>query len=127
MSVSLGCFSTYIGVQSLIYAELFPVILAMESSLERNWRKVWFECDSILVMEAFKNPSLVPWRLRRNSCANLLVNHRTHSRISFFWWDNVPFFVRTKYLRNRHTLPTYIGFLDFVHGFWSSLVPHLVR
>ncbi|KAL5164448.1 hypothetical protein HKD37_18G049772 [Glycine soja] len=66
MSVSLGCFSTYIGVQSLIYAELFPVILAMESSLERNWRKVWFECDSILVMEAFKNPSLVPWRLRRH-------------------------------------------------------------
>jgi len=33
---SLGCFSAYIGFQSLLYVELFAVILAIQYALERN-------------------------------------------------------------------------------------------
>jgi len=46
------------------------VVLSLEtirvSSLvvvDRNWSKFWFESDWTVVVEAFKNASLVPWKV----------------------------------------------------------------
>ena len=59
------CFSAFIGVQSALYAEIFVAMLAIEIAASRNWRSIWLGCDSHLVINAFNNPNIVPWRLRR--------------------------------------------------------------
>ena len=61
----LGCFSFYIGIQKSLFAEIFAIILALEVARDKGWLKVWIKCDSTLVIQAFSNPSFVPWKQRK--------------------------------------------------------------
>ncbi|KAH1267512.1 hypothetical protein GmHk_01G002719 [Glycine max] len=100
----LGCFACSIGVQTMLFAELFAVIRALEIVKEKGWHKVWLERDSELVIKTFKDHFVVPWE--GNICADRLTNFRASSTTTFFWWDSIPYFARAKYLiGNRITLP----------------------
>ncbi|KAG5121462.1 hypothetical protein JHK84_039802 [Glycine max] len=61
----IGGFSTYIGIQSPLYVEILDVILTLEIAKQKGWGNLWIECDSSSTIQAFKNPSLVPWSLRK--------------------------------------------------------------
>lgn len=37
---------------------------AIELAKQYGWNNLWLECDSSLVINAIKNNSLVPWRVR---------------------------------------------------------------
>lgn len=45
-------------------AELSAAIIALEKAMDKNWKKIWLEMDSSLVVQAFLNINLVPWRLK---------------------------------------------------------------
>ncbi|XP_058776615.1 uncharacterized protein LOC131650935 [Vicia villosa] len=54
----------YIGSESADFAELVAAILALEEAKKRNISKLWLETDSMFVVNAFKDCSRVPWKLR---------------------------------------------------------------
>lgn len=58
------CFSSNLGIQNAFYAELSGEILAIEIAFNRGWMNLWLECDFKLVLLAFSNVSIVPWRLK---------------------------------------------------------------
>lgn len=93
----LGCFAANLGVSCSLQAELFGV-LAIENAVVKGWKNLWLECDSQLVVAAFKSSYIVPWKLRNrwfncldsirsmrfyvshiyregNTCADRLANH----------------------------------------------------
>lgn len=45
-------------------AELSAAIIALEKAMDKNWKKILLEMDSSLVVQAFSNINLVPWRLK---------------------------------------------------------------
>lgn len=45
--------------------------MAIELAYERNWKKVWLEKNSLIVVNAFANVSLISWRIRTR-CVNCL-------------------------------------------------------
>jgi ribonuclease HI len=50
---------------------------AIEIAYQLNWKKLWLETDSSMVVAAFTNPSVpVTWNLRNmwNNVLNLLTN-----------------------------------------------------
>jgi len=55
----------YIGVKYALRAELFAAILTFEHAHLVGWSKLWLECDSTLVLDAFKISNLVPYDLNR--------------------------------------------------------------
>lgn len=76
----LLCFAEKTKNGSAFYAELSGVLKAIELAHTYNWNCLWLECDSALVVNAFKNQSLIPWKLR-NRLENCL---RIVSRMNFF-------------------------------------------
>ncbi|KHN23898.1 hypothetical protein glysoja_028191 [Glycine soja] len=40
-------------------------MLAIETVFQRGWNLLWLENDSLLVIQAFRNPDLVPWKLTK--------------------------------------------------------------
>ncbi|GAU32780.1 hypothetical protein TSUD_152280 [Trifolium subterraneum] len=79
----LCCFAENTGVSSAYFAELCGAMKAIEIAHDHNWNNLWLESDSTLVVMAFKNASLVPWRLRNrwNNCIqitasmNFMISH----------------------------------------------------
>lgn len=59
-----GCFSNYLGILTSLKAELVVVMQAIEFSFQKGWFKLWLECDSSLVVKAFKDINIFPWCLR---------------------------------------------------------------
>ncbi|OVA11793.1 hypothetical protein BVC80_49g27 [Macleaya cordata] len=53
-----------LGNQTSIFVELSAVIFAINYAVERDWRKLWLECDSLFILLTIKNPRMVPWHLR---------------------------------------------------------------
>lgn len=39
-------------------------MVSVEIAYKKGWHRLWLECDSMLVVNAFKDASLVPWRIR---------------------------------------------------------------
>jgi ribonuclease HI len=125
----LGAFSANIGVATSLYAEICVAIYAIEFALARGWTNLWLECDSLLLVQAFSNVHLVPWKLKTkwknclhhirdfrfrfshiyregNTCADRLAN------AGFFvdgvvWWDQLPSCSRDSFSRDRVGLPNY--------------------
>ncbi|KHN04926.1 hypothetical protein glysoja_050133, partial [Glycine soja] len=120
-----------IGLQSALYVELFEVILAHEIDIHNNSKKIWLESAFMLVIQALKNSSIVPWSIRyrwennllfcklnlivslssnvykeRNFYAHALANHKASSKARFTRWQSV-LFVKEVFLRNRNVLPNY--------------------
>ncbi|KHN13479.1 hypothetical protein glysoja_029580, partial [Glycine soja] len=53
-----GCFSSYIGIQNSLFAKICAIILALEVAKDKGWLNLWIEYDSVLVIQAFSNPSI---------------------------------------------------------------------
>jgi ribonuclease HI len=59
----LCAFAENTGLKSAFKAELCGVMRAIEIAAGKNWRNLWLETDSTLVVMAFKSSALVPWDL----------------------------------------------------------------
>jgi hypothetical protein len=57
----MGGFAENIGNKSAFFAELSGAIKAIEIAYENHWLNFWLETDSVLVVKAFSNLSLIPW------------------------------------------------------------------
>lgn len=126
---TMGCFSANLGISYSLHAEFMGAILAMELAITNGWNNFWLECDSQLVVSAFKSSAGVPWTLANRSnnciahtqsmnfivthifregniCVDRLTAHGLHIQ-GFMWWDIIPSFVREDFFRNRFSLPSY--------------------
>ncbi|RZB46317.1 hypothetical protein D0Y65_050373 [Glycine soja] len=65
---------------------------------DKGWLNLWIEYDFAFVIQAFSNPSIVPYKL---------ANVGALSRDFFNWWNLIPVFVRKELLRNRLSLSNY--------------------
>jgi len=122
-----GAFYCNIGIQSVFYAEVMGLILAMEYAAQKGWRNIWLESDSTSALLIFSQPSLVPIMLRNiwhnasrlgvhvisshifregNSCADKLAS-LGHSSIGAVWLDSLPTDLRLDFFRDRCGLPNY--------------------
>jgi len=123
----LGCFASNIGRLSVFEAELMGLIIAMESAASNSWDRLWLECDSSSVVDAFKNHSLIPVRLRNrwhncfqhglmvicshifregNCCADKLASF-DHALTDTIWYSSLPLSLSTDFARDRNGLPNY--------------------
>jgi ribonuclease HI len=59
----LGGFSQNIGHANSFEAELCAVIYAIEKLLALNWKNVWLESDSLMVIRSFSTSAHVLWKL----------------------------------------------------------------
>lgn len=60
----LGCFANYFGITDSFTAELYAAIAAINVAIEKGWSKIWMECDSSLVVQAYSNPDIFPLKIR---------------------------------------------------------------
>ncbi|KAL6141135.1 hypothetical protein ACLB2K_059426 [Fragaria x ananassa] len=60
----LGAFCFNFNMASSVAAEVMAVIKAIELAWVRDWKHVWLEVDSSLVITFLRSPHLVPWQLR---------------------------------------------------------------
>ncbi|KAL6205985.1 hypothetical protein ACLB2K_023236 [Fragaria x ananassa] len=60
----LGAFASNLDIPSSVEAEVMAVIQAIELAWVREWKHIWLEVDSTLVLHYLRDPHLVPWRLR---------------------------------------------------------------
>ncbi|XP_058783119.1 uncharacterized protein LOC131657775 [Vicia villosa] len=60
----IGSFCDFLGEGDAVSAELLAAITAMEKMKEMGFQKVWLESDCLLVIKAFSDISLVPWKIR---------------------------------------------------------------
>jgi len=106
----LGAFSCNAGIQSVYYAEVLGIILAIEFAAQQGWRNIWIESDSTSALMIFSNHSLVSMLLRNRwhnanilglqvisshifregiCCADKLAN-LGHSMAGEIWLDTLP-------------------------------------
>ncbi|XP_058767147.1 uncharacterized protein LOC131640782 [Vicia villosa] len=57
-------FSAFIGEGSLVVAEFMATVMAIEKTKMMKWNKLWIETGCKLVVLAFSNSNLVPWKLK---------------------------------------------------------------
>lgn len=69
----LGCFASYIGINHSLHAEPVAAMIVIELVHSKGWKHIWLECESMLVIVAFKSSKIVPWSLRNrsNHCLSL--------------------------------------------------------
>ncbi|XP_057803701.1 uncharacterized protein LOC131019033 [Salvia miltiorrhiza] len=61
----IGCFHFSGGRGSAFEAELFALIIAIESAHKAGWQHVWFDADSTFVVSLMSFRSLnIPWRFK---------------------------------------------------------------
>lgn len=63
-ALCIGCFAQNLGPGSSLFAELSGAMQAIEIAHNKGWLHLWLETDSMLVLQAFKSVSIVPWRIR---------------------------------------------------------------
>jgi hypothetical protein len=78
----MGGFAENIGNKSAFLAELSGVIKAIEIAYENHWLNFWLETDSVLVVKAFSNLSLIPWSLRNRRMNCLLMTRNMNFFVS---------------------------------------------
>ncbi|ESW24512.1 hypothetical protein PHAVU_004G137000 [Phaseolus vulgaris] len=87
------------------------------------------KCDSHVILMAFKNSHIIPWKLRNRwlncierarsmsmhishifregkGCPHRLADYGTTCQ-DFHWWDNIPDFLNDVFFRERYNLPWY--------------------
>ena len=105
------------------------MITAIELAWVRDWKHVWLEIDSSIVLDYIHTPPLVPWQLRvswlnclyriskmtfksshifreGNRVADALANHGT-SLSEQIWWDVPPPFILSYYERDFLGMPNF--------------------
>lgn len=60
----MGCFALYVGVEHALHVEIMASINAIEITHDKGWKKLWLECDSLLVAQTFKTVVIVSKQLR---------------------------------------------------------------
>lgn len=60
----MGCFALYVGVEHALHVEIMASINAIEITHDKGWKKLWLECDSLLVAQTFKKVVIVSKQLR---------------------------------------------------------------
>jgi len=65
LAYHLGSFAVNVENGSALKAELVEEMLAIELASNMNWKKLWLETDSKLVVAAFSNFKVVPWQSRQ--------------------------------------------------------------
>ncbi|XP_026399049.1 uncharacterized protein LOC113294892 [Papaver somniferum] len=123
-----GCLAQNLGDNNSVYAELWGAIYALRLACTKGIRRLWLECDSTFVLQALKNPELVPWKLSMhwknclkfaasiqviythiyregNSVAGILAKHG--AMVESCWWIEPPEFIRRKALIDNSILPLY--------------------
>ncbi|PRQ24992.1 putative RNA-directed DNA polymerase [Rosa chinensis] len=124
-----GAFAQKVEAPCAIDAEVLAVIEAMRIAWAKSWTHIWLETDSILVVQYFTNPTLIPWRLRiawynclyltrmihfkvshtfreGNTVADALANHGALNE-GYSWWDDVPTFIARPYGRDLSSMINY--------------------
>jgi hypothetical protein len=102
-------------------------MIAMEFAAFYNWSRLWLESDSSSVVQAFKNPSINPLRLRNrwhncmqhglfvicshifregNGCADTMTS-LGHDLTVTSWYHSMPALLAVDFARDRHGLPNY--------------------
>jgi ribonuclease HI len=123
-------FAEPLGNFSPLQAELTGAMRAIELAYQFNWKNIWLETDSLLVVSAFSTRSVVvPWNLRirwlntlkllnelncivthiyreGNMVADLLACHGL-SLLSFTHWLVAPSFIQKDLDRNHLGLPNF--------------------
>ena len=59
----LGCFAFSVSIKHAPFVELMTIVKAIEIANCRVLNHLWPECNSLLVVKAFKDDNLVPWKL----------------------------------------------------------------
>ncbi|PRQ50126.1 putative ribonuclease H-like domain, reverse transcriptase zinc-binding domain-containing protein [Rosa chinensis] len=77
----LGAFASNFDIPSSVAAEVMAVIKVIELAWVRDWKHVWLEVDSSLILDFLWSPSLVPWQLRVqwNNCLFRISQMNFHS------------------------------------------------
>lgn len=60
----LSAFASNLEIPNSVDAEVMAVIQAIELAWVRDWKHIWLEVDSAIVLNFLHDPHLVPWRLR---------------------------------------------------------------
>ena len=123
----LGCFASNLGAISVFEAEFTCLSLALEYAARFNWCWLWLQSDYTSAVFAFKNPSLIPFRLRNrwyncfqlgstvvcshiyrewNWCAYLLAAHG-HSLVGSVWLDLMTSKLSLDFFMDRNGLPNF--------------------
>ena len=123
----LGGFASNLGDCSVFEAELTGLMIAMEFASLYNWPRVWLESDSSSAVQAFKNPSIIPLRLRNrwhncmqhglfvicshifregNGCADTMAS-LGHNLTVTSWYHSMPASLAVDFARDEHGLPNY--------------------
>ncbi|XP_004301067.1 PREDICTED: uncharacterized protein LOC101309260 [Fragaria vesca subsp. vesca] len=108
-------------------AEVMAVIKAIDLAWVREWRHIWLEVDSAIVLNFIHSPHLIPWRFRvawdncmyrvsqmqfqcshifreGNQVADALANFDLSSS-SLVYWDSIPQFLMNLCLQDQLGLP----------------------
>lgn len=122
-------FSENVGQENAYFAELSAAMRAIEIASQQNWTQLWLESDSMLVVNAFKNHALVPWKLRNrwyncihtvlsmnfivshifregNQCADILANVGLNSDVPIGSLEK-PSCINSSFGQNKLGLPNY--------------------
>ncbi|KAL6208654.1 hypothetical protein ACLB2K_019601 [Fragaria x ananassa] len=77
----LGVFCSNLDIPSSVAAEVMDVIKAIELAWVREWKHIWLEVDSELVLSFLRSPTLVPWQLsvEWNNCLYRISQMNFHS------------------------------------------------
>ncbi|XP_058757438.1 uncharacterized protein LOC131630707 [Vicia villosa] len=60
----MGSFCDFLGEGSAALVDLLAAVVALERAKILGWKKIWMESDCSLVIKAFSDCSLVPWKIR---------------------------------------------------------------
>ncbi|KAF1874527.1 hypothetical protein Lal_00029954 [Lupinus albus] len=125
----LAFFVVYFEIQDALFVEPHSAILTIELAFQKDWRSIWLECDSALVVDIFNDKAKPSWKLlnRWMVCKNLLssmsfkvshiyrkgntsddklANYAISTR-SFSWWNSIPIFTHKDCSRNELGPPNY--------------------
>jgi len=66
-------FFSFLRVQKSLYVEVMGAILTIELAWNKSIRRIWLECNSSLLCQAFNSFNIIPWTLlgRRRKCIKI--------------------------------------------------------
>lgn len=123
------CFAENTGHENAFFAELSGAMRAIELVKQRDWQSLWLESDSKLVVNALKNITQVPWKLRNrwencipvtknmnfmvshvfregNDCADMFANIGLNSNCLTIWLD-IPECIKANFIKNKLGWPKF--------------------